>query len=72
MRVLLLCALVAGALAAQKAPPISAQPADPGRPFAGWTSLRGNWVVVDFWATWCLPCIPGLDKISAMEKQFAG
>ena len=66
------CALV---LAVLVAIPSAAQAAMPGKPALKVTTLdgkpydlaaqRGHWVVVNYWATWCVPCIEEMPDISA-------
>lgn len=33
--------------------------------------LRGRVVVVDFWATWCPPCVEKLPEMVAMAEEYA-
>jgi thiol-disulfide isomerase/thioredoxin len=34
-------------------------------------SLKGNVVVLDFWATWCGPCVAGFPHIDELAKKYA-
>ncbi|MCC6427974.1 MAG: TlpA family protein disulfide reductase [Phycisphaerales bacterium] len=37
-----------------------------------WSSLRGKVVVIEFWATWCAPCIAAMPHINQLQERFAG
>jgi thiol-disulfide isomerase/thioredoxin len=36
------------------------------------SSLRGNIVVLNFWATWCEPCQEELPRLSRLSQSYAG
>src|SRR5215831_3193775 len=36
------------------------------------TSLRGQIVVLNFWATWCGPCQEELPRLSKLAQSYAG
>lgn len=66
---LLVAALVAPATAATNDAPLHAVS------FAQWqdvlASHKGDLVVVDFWATWCVPCIERFPKMVALSQRYA-
>jgi thiol-disulfide isomerase/thioredoxin len=41
-----------------------------GQPFRI-SSLRGRVVLVNFWATWCLPCRAEIPDFNQMQKDYA-
>lgn len=44
--------------------------------FAAWkqvlASQRGHVVVVDFWATWCAPCVERFPRMVGLARRFEG
>ncbi|HYL98977.1 MAG TPA: TlpA disulfide reductase family protein [Blastocatellia bacterium] len=34
--------------------------------------LKGKILVVDFWATWCGPCVMEIPEFNQLQKEFAG
>jgi len=33
---------------------------------------KGNLILIDFWASWCVPCIMGLPYTAALQEKYAG
>lgn len=36
------------------------------------SSYNDKLIILDFWATWCAPCIKELPKLESLQKHFAG
>ena len=32
--------------------------------------LRGQWVVINYWAQWCKPCITEIPQLNALDAQY--
>ncbi len=34
-------------------------------------ALQGQWTLLDFWATWCQPCVTDLPKLTDLHRRYA-
>ncbi len=41
-----------------------------GKSAPTWDSLKGKVVVIDFWATWCEPCVSAIPAMNELHKTF--
>ena len=41
-----------------------------GAPLA-WSELRGQWVLVNYWAEWCKPCLKEIPELNALSQNPA-
>jgi thiol-disulfide isomerase/thioredoxin len=52
-----------------KAPKLAIETWVKGEPITGFE--KGRVYVVEFWATWCGPCIAGMPHVSKLQKEYA-
>lgn len=43
-------------------------PGAPGTPSLN--ELRGQWVVINYWARWCKPCIEEIPELNALDTRY--
>ena len=36
------------------------------------SDFKGKLLILDFWASWCSPCVSMIPKVDSLQKQFAG
>ena len=57
--------------AADAAPAVTVKFSDIAGIRAEMAKRRGRPIVINFWATWCVPCVQELPDLAAMSREFA-
>jgi len=73
---ILTASLVSGGCSGEKAADVARAPAPDfnlervGGGRMALSELRGKLVLLDFWATWCVPCVKAIPELNAIQAQF--
>ncbi|MGI9014070.1 MAG: TlpA family protein disulfide reductase [Phycisphaerales bacterium] len=65
-------AFARGELIDHEAPEINFTWGTPGLQVSKLSDLKGKVVVLDYWATWCGPCVASFPKIRELQKKYDG
>src|SRR5262249_55465883 len=57
---------------APQLPRLALQPLMSEQPAVTFDDLKGKAVLLNFWGTWCAPCIKEFPAIAGLEKQYRG
>jgi thiol-disulfide isomerase/thioredoxin len=44
---------------------------DPGTALSSLERLQGQWVVINYWAQWCAPCIKEIPELNRLDQDYA-
>ena len=55
----------------EPAPPLTLERTIPAGSETSWEALRGKPVVIEFWATWCEPCVEQIPHLNQLTSKFA-
>ena len=44
----------------------------PSPAHVNWQTLRGKVVILDFWGTWCAPCVAGIPHLNDLAAHYRG
>jgi thiol-disulfide isomerase/thioredoxin len=64
------CSPAGGGVAEEAPIPFDLETLDGSRVRA--EDLRGRYVLLDFWATWCPPCVLEIPELNAFHREYAG
>lgn len=45
---------------------------DPGATAPSLEGLQGQWVVINYWAQWCAPCIKEIPELNRLDQDYTG
>ncbi|MEM6804476.1 MAG: redoxin domain-containing protein [Bacteroidota bacterium] len=54
----------------EKVPAFEVELVDKERSEYSYDESKGKAVLIDFWATWCSPCVAGMPHLEALQKKF--
>jgi thiol-disulfide isomerase/thioredoxin len=49
---------------------LACMPQEGATPAADLQALRGQWVVINYWAQWCKPCIEEIPELNALDRAY--
>ncbi len=59
-------------VAVGEAAPVATMPRLDGKGDGSLAEYRGQWVLVNFWASWCVPCKEEAPELEAFQRQHGG